>query len=707
MKFRFVFKSDAVNHFEGVGVDNFTVSVIDDKQLKINSVIAPLELPTYECGLSGKEKVKVSLLNIGSSTIDSLKLSYQIESRPKVVQWFYGLLKADSIKSFEFTEKANLFTRKIYRLKIFLEYEKTSITGYDTITRFINNEYYVQKTAPYFENFDEMTPISRFIFPFTPPIDSLSIEWSRDPKLIDRKEYTWVVASDTAYNSRIGPIKDNTGNNGNYLYSVNISNTTVNSEAKVSSPCILINSQNAELSFWYHRTNVYEASYIDIYENGAWNLSVDTISAAIPAVNTDSFKQKIFDLSEYESQKIKIRFTIGTPVGIQQMAIDDFHIYDSSAINERFLQTPIKGVYGQDYALVNYVDWIGTGYQDAYCGTKSYDGHEGTDFTLRSFRQMDSGVYVLAADTGIVTFVKDSLFDREKVSDPAKGLGNYIAIKHPNDFYTYYGHLKKYSLLVNVGDTVSASQRIAEVGSSGNSTDPHLHFELWYDSLYVVDPFSGDCGNDSTLWINPLPYDTILTVWESGLYLKNIGIDNLRERDTTSICCPYELTNQGDTLSYWSHLLGLRTGDTLTIDWLDSAATNQFSYDFVMQQDWWYYYFWSYITTQNISIGDWQVFLSRNSEVIDSLNFEVKLNPITQLKEVSIKTTNCEPIASLGQEELILLDQRNQLEVFNLKGQRIQSPSKFLGTKPEPSISSIYIVRIISAEQDCIYKVLR
>ncbi|MBC8047674.1 MAG: hypothetical protein H7Y00_12830, partial [Fimbriimonadaceae bacterium] len=90
--------------------------------------------------------------------------------------------------------------------------------------------------------------------------------------------------------------------------------------------------------------------------------------------------------------------------------------------------TPIQGTHLEDYYLVNYVDWDFTGILDYKCGNKTYDGHQGTDFVIRNFAQMDAGVNVFAADTGIVTFVLDTLFDRNKTAISG-GFGNYICIK--------------------------------------------------------------------------------------------------------------------------------------------------------------------------------------------------------------------------------------------------------------------------------------
>jgi len=56
--------------------------------------------------------------------------------------------------------------------------------------------------------------------------------------------------------------------------------------------------------------------------------------------------------------------------------------------------------------------------------------------------------------------------------------GNYVLIAHANGEHSLYAHLRKGSPRVKAGDTVRAGDPVGEAGSSGNSTEPHLHFQV-------------------------------------------------------------------------------------------------------------------------------------------------------------------------------------------------------------------------------------
>jgi len=56
-----------------------------------------------------------------------------------------------------------------------------------------------------------------------------------------------------------------------------------------------------------------------------------------------------------------------------------------------------------------------------------------------------------------------------------------LILYHGNGYFTYYGHNQR--LMVRRGSFVSKGETIALVGSSGASSAPHLHFELWRDGV--------------------------------------------------------------------------------------------------------------------------------------------------------------------------------------------------------------------------------
>jgi murein DD-endopeptidase MepM/ murein hydrolase activator NlpD len=60
----------------------------------------------------------------------------------------------------------------------------------------------------------------------------------------------------------------------------------------------------------------------------------------------------------------------------------------------------------------------------------------------------------------------------------AEVTGNYVLIDHGKSEYSFYAHMQKGSVRVHVGDQVKAGDVLGKLGSSGNSTEPHLHFHV-------------------------------------------------------------------------------------------------------------------------------------------------------------------------------------------------------------------------------------
>ena len=175
------------------------------------------------------------------------------------------------------------------------------------------------------------------------------------------------------------------------------------------------------------------------------------------------------------------------------------------------LSLPISGSHGRDWVVSYYVDHGGKDYRG---GPRTYSGHDGTDFIVPTFRAMDyDRIEILATADGEVFHTDDGHPDRSE-ADGIERLGprppldqpgwNVVEIKHPNGYRTIYGHMKKGSVKVCVGEQVSAGDTLGIIGSSGWSTGPHLRFAVKDDVGGSVDPFMAN------LWHYPPDYVTPL-----------------------------------------------------------------------------------------------------------------------------------------------------------------------------------------------------
>jgi murein DD-endopeptidase MepM/ murein hydrolase activator NlpD len=133
---------------------------------------------------------------------------------------------------------------------------------------------------------------------------------------------------------------------------------------------------------------------------------------------------------------------------------DVFNILESELLDNtlkarQILTTlPVKGV------------GVGSGYgirTDPFTGNTAF--HQGLDFAA------PTGTPILSAAGGVVITV-----------ELHNGYGNMVEVDHGNNLVTRYAHTSRF--LVKIGDIVKRGQAIAEVGSTGRSTGPHLHFEV-------------------------------------------------------------------------------------------------------------------------------------------------------------------------------------------------------------------------------------
>ena len=93
------------------------------------------------------------------------------------------------------------------------------------------------------------------------------------------------------------------------------------------------------------------------------------------------------------------------------------------------------------------------------------------------------GVPVLAAAEGVVVVASDGRPDQKPPDPPplpaiGDTVGNHVIVEVEPGTYLLYAHMKPGSLAVNVGDRVKVGQQIGLIGTTGNSTTPHLHFQV-------------------------------------------------------------------------------------------------------------------------------------------------------------------------------------------------------------------------------------
>lgn len=91
-------------------------------------------------------------------------------------------------------------------------------------------------------------------------------------------------------------------------------------------------------------------------------------------------------------------------------------------------------------------------------------------------------VDIIAVKDGVVVYptknVSNSCPSSNSLSSCGGGYGNYVIIQHSDGNFSLYGHLYEKSITVVAGDSVRQGQVIGKMGSSGNSTGTHLHFEI-------------------------------------------------------------------------------------------------------------------------------------------------------------------------------------------------------------------------------------
>jgi hypothetical protein len=134
---------------------------------------------------------------------------------------------------------------------------------------------------------------------------------------------------------------------------------------------------------------------------------------------------------------------------------------------------------------------------DWQCDVHTYHGHHGTDFSG------GSGNPIRAAAAGTIVDKLDACGDGAPGNNCGGGFGNNVKVDHGDGLFTIYAHMVLGSVTTKaVGTAVTCGEILGRVGTSGDSSGAHLHFELqrnWVKGISTppedrLDPYKGTCN---------------------------------------------------------------------------------------------------------------------------------------------------------------------------------------------------------------------
>jgi hypothetical protein len=210
-------------------------------------------------------------------------------------------------------------------------------------------------------------------------------------------------------------------------------------------------------------------------------------------------------------------------------------------------------------------------YQDYLGGKFTTDQQFGDHYVETNFSDMDSGrVTAVAVASGTVTSVVDGQFDRETSNDSTR-VGNSVTIDLGNGWSVLYSNFLANSITVKVGDAVEANDPLGLLGSSGDSIQPQLTFELMHNGQVVEPGYS-----PAKYFVSPLTYASAVpfSVIDSGITNTDPAPDySERPQD-------YSTFSTGGSASVWLWLQANRNlfGEPITVTWYKpngSSASTQ------------------------------------------------------------------------------------------------------------------------------------
>ena len=342
------------------------------------------------------------------------------------------------------------------------------------------------------------------------------------------------------------------------------------------------------------------------------------------------------------------------------------------------LAFPLRSATSDDdgyYGISNFVDRTpGAGISDYMCNERTYDGHRGLDLFTWPFpwAKMDGDeVEVIAAAPGTIVYREEGRPDRSCTLNGSSW--NAVYVEHADGSIAWYGHLKTDSATPKgVGDTVETGEYLGVVGSSGNSTGPHLHLELYDAAGALVDPFNGACNAEPSAWADQEPYTVT-------------SISSVQTHDAPPVhaACPATVDQpnvasafgRGDRVYVGSYYRDQFQGQPMahsvrTPSGALFASWTAWSNAPYYAASWWYY---SVDLPHDAETGTWTYRVEFEGDVAER-TFEVVPPVATGAAPGAIKVLSPHPNPAAGRSALTLrLDAAQDVtaEVFDAQGRRV------------------------------------
>jgi hypothetical protein len=250
----------------------------------------------------------------------------------------------------------------------------------------------------------------------------------------------------------------------------------------------------------------------------------------------------------------------------------------------------------------------------------------------------ENSVEIIAAAPGVIISKIDGYDDKH--CSCLNYDWNAVYVRHADNSVAWYGHMKKSSTTTKaVGQSVAQGEYLGVVGSSGCSTGPHLHFEVYDASNNLIDPYSGTCNalNASTWWASQKPWS------EPTLNKLMLGT-----APASTIDCPtnQDTPNESSVFAYGSRLYitsffhDQTIGNTTnyTIYYPNNAVFASWSHSSpsTYTASWWYWYY----TLPSNNAGTWRVVATFGAQTVEKTFTLTGVVPVEFVDFQAILTKN-------------------------------------------------------------------